>query len=481
MRGSGAPWRYLFAFLWGLVLFVVPAWALAQDEKEVVDLNAVHVCVMPSWLQGTIYWSYGAGGKVPVKLTIEKFKERTAGFKTFVYDPYAPPENTLLLEPPEKFLKCAPPPPRPAPPVAKKPEKKGEGGEGGTSEKKGDEKKPGAEGGGGSTTGQPMPKKTPEEIARDEAERKAAQIQAELEEKAKARGTPRLPAQEEARQIPLAKDVQLLPPKEFVLPKAEVVKLPSANEEANKQLPTLKVGREPTPMQTACGECTKAAKERREAKARWEQVVEEAAILAAILNTQMGEDLRREDGKQFGIVGGKDADGFNHPVVQTVAVAIALGSATLSNGKEFLKKVRDAARSKAPLVIKEVDEKALKMAEELADKHGLDLAAALAQVEAIGPYRFMKKFTNKLKGRVEAHHILEVTRAEKLWKMSEAEIDEIPSVILTKEAHQKLSDLLSKAAKPYGKGLTKKNLWEIYQKAYKDHPHWLTAIEEYFK
>jgi len=29
--------------------------------------------------------------------------------------------------------------------------------------------------------------------------------------------------------------------------------------------------------------------------------------------------------------------------------------------------------------------------------------------------------------------------------------------------------------------LTKKNLWEIYQKVYKDHPHWLKTIEDYFK
>src|SRR5690348_8335950 len=101
MRASRFPSRLWVLLCVAIVAFAARVtWAQEPSPQEVAALNAIHVCVKPSWLnKDTSYWSYAAGN-TPVKLTIPKFKERTAGHNTYVYDPWAPPENTALLPAP---------------------------------------------------------------------------------------------------------------------------------------------------------------------------------------------------------------------------------------------------------------------------------------------------------------------------------------------------------------------------------------------
>ncbi len=87
----------------------------------------------------------------------------------------------------------------------------------------------------------------------------------------------------------------------------------------------------------------------------------------------------------------------------------------------------------------------------------------------------MKKFTDQLGGRWQAHHILEEAVARDLRLGA---TDRIPAVILTEAEHKLITAELRAAGTAEAGSLPK--LWKAYQKAYSKHPDWLAAIQSYF-
>ena len=142
----------------------------------------------------------------------------------------------------------------------------------------------------------------------------------------------------------------------------------------------------------------------------------------------------------------------------------------------------DALKKKTPLILKGggkvAEEAAEKFVESQIKQHkdaGRHIVAdALNKNGAIGEYSVMKKFTDKLGGQVQAHHLLEKHMAEK-FRLGNT--DRIPSVVLTEAQHKAITADL-KLATGGAENLTQ--LWQGYQKAYAKHPDWLEAIKAYF-
>lgn len=223
------------------------------------------------------------------------------------------------------------------------------------------------------------------------------------------------------------------------------------------------------------------------AKTNFEKLAEQVALAGAIANQQMNADLNRADGKRFGIVGGTSQDGPNNPAAQAAAGAVLVGAAALSAGaSRFVKKLQTALAKKTPLLYDDMAKVGTDVAKELAEKMGPRfgatgaadvrawLAQALNQNGAIGPYSVMRQFTEKLGGRFQAHHILEV-RFTKNFGLGNP--DKVPSVILTDAQHKLITAELAMKTRHVR---TPKELWEVYQEVYEQYPHWLDAIKPYF-
>jgi hypothetical protein len=215
-----------------------------------------------------------------------------------------------------------------------------------------------------------------------------------------------------------------------------------------------------------------------------DKIAEEIAYAGALANLQLNEETKRPDGKPYGIVGGKNADGPNHPAAQAAAGAVMVAAVVLSANSDKLMKKAQALYKKAlekgeaklaTMAFKDLEELGEKGAEELAKVYGADIARAMQQNGAIGPYSVMKKFTDKLGGAYQAHHILEQKFARELGLGS---ADKIPSVILSDAGHKAMTALLKKKT---ANATTVKGLWQAYKEVYVDSPHWLKAIESYFK
>lgn len=206
-----------------------------------------------------------------------------------------------------------------------------------------------------------------------------------------------------------------------------------------------------------------------------DKVAEELAYAGAIANQQLNEDTKRPDGKQYGIPGGKDPNGPNNPLAQAAAGAVLVGAAVLSAGAGgFKKKLVAAIKKSEPLLYKEVAELSEEAAEELAKKYGYKIAHAMTVNGTIGPYSVMRKFTDNLGGKWQAHHILEV-KMMKDFKLGKPDLG--PSVLLTDAEHKAIT---AKLKLKTADAKTTKKLWQAYQDVYKDYPHWLKAIEPYF-
>ena len=86
----------------------------------------------------------------------------------------------------------------------------------------------------------------------------------------------------------------------------------------------------------------------------------------------------------------------------------------------------------------------------------------------------MRKFTDNLGGKWQAHHILEVKMFEK-FNLGKPDLG--PSVTLTQAEHKAITAELSART---ASAKTTQELWKAYQKVYKNYPHWLEAMESYF-
>ncbi|HMY17223.1 MAG TPA: hypothetical protein PKA58_12955, partial [Polyangium sp.] len=109
-----------------------------------------------------------------------------------------------------------------------------------------------------------------------------------------------------------------------------------------------------------------------------------------------------------------------------------------------------------------------------------EMAQGLQEMQTIMPYELGEKFTKDLGGKFQAHKIFEKQALEKVLKRSDFE--KLPSVILTDKEHQAISVALEAEWRKVGKGrMTIEKLRQIYKDVYKDHPHWLDAIESYLR
>jgi len=110
-------------------------------------------------------------------------------------------------------------------------------------------------------------------------------------------------------------------------------------------------------------------------------------------------------------------------------------------------------------------------------RYGVDTTAeALAQHKVVAPYEVMQQFTELNKGDYQAHHILEDAVMNKFGITG---TDTAPSVILRRDEHKELTSALKKAGSQDAGSL--EDVWRIYQEVYKEHGHYLKAIEHYFK
>lgn len=446
---------------------VLWAWCLAwlllvgvAANARAGDFGEIRVCVRPPNVPaGVEAWVYTPGSAtVVVKVKREDFKKQSGGLTTYLFDPNAPAENTKLLPVPFNKLPCParvlPVKPLEAPPAAKKAEPPN------PADKKqvaGDNDH-GAKDNGGKTKNDEPPG-LPKPLVYPQGKGK---LPPQLEPKLPETG---VTAHWPATVLPVVKrgDSGTLLPTTTVLPtvrRGRIAAGGSGNKGATGDGTNKGGGVEKTPFET---------------------FAEEMAYGGAIANQQFNEDTKRPDGSRYGIPGGKNATGPNNPVAQAAAGTVLVAAAVITAGG-FDKKIIDAFRKKTPLLISGTGKLAEDAAEQLVDgivakqgeKGRLFLADVLNKNGAIGEYSIMKRFTDKLGGRLQAHHILEKKMAE---KFELGATDKIPSVILTEAEHKAITAKLKVATARVD---SVQKLWHAYETAYVDYPGWLAAIKPYF-
>ena len=449
-------------WFWGVCLAL---WVLlgAARGARAGDFTEIHVCVRPPNVPaGVAAWAY-TPGTASVILNREQFKKQAHGLTAYVFDPAAPEANNKLLPIPYNTLPCpervlpvkpieAPPPPDPKKSAAPKP----------SGDKPADAEK---------------------EKAEKEKAKKAKDGEEEPPDLPKPIVYPQSPPRPQPEQHLPSNGVTTHWPN-TVLP---VVK----RSETGAVLPTTTVLPIVSPGHGALATNKEGDGARKEgsgegkggvAKTPFEKFAEEMAYAGAIGNQQFNEDTKRPDGKRYGIPGGKNVNGPNNPVAQATAGAVLVTAAVIS-AAGFDKKMLEALKKKVPLLIrgsgKVAEEAAEKLVEATIAKQGekarLFLADALNKNGAIGEYSVMAKFTDKLGGRVQAHHIIEQQFA-KLFKLGNP--DRIPAVLLTEAEHKAMTAALRVETAGVKDAQA---LWKAYQRAYKDHPAWLAAIKSYFE
>ena len=222
-----------------------------------------------------------------------------------------------------------------------------------------------------------------------------------------------------------------------------------------------------------------------------DKFAEQLIFAGMILNGELNHNIKGPDGKQYGMPGGKNPDGPNTPEAQAGVGVVASVIAVLSAGaSSFYKKLAKALKDGKPLVYSEMKNVGDGVADELAEKLGahfknqlgkdavgrtrIALAASLNKNGAVGPYSKMTQFTDDLGGSYQAHHILE---EQMFRRFNLGKPDLGPAVILTSAEHKAITKKLSEKTKGVA---NTKQLWQAYQEAYSDYPHWLEAIKPYF-
>jgi hypothetical protein len=220
-------------------------------------------------------------------------------------------------------------------------------------------------------------------------------------------------------------------------------------------------------MPALCGECR--------SNKTVDEVGQQMALAAAMLTLQMNADLKRPDGKKYGVIGGENPDGINHPAAQIAASAVLMATVAAQSAT-FKKALMEAIKKKTPLFIKTLGDLSEEAAEALAREHGAAIADALNKVGGIGPYKLWRKFTAGLGGRWQAHHLLEEQMFKKWKQLGDPDLG--PSVILTEAEHKVITARLRARTKG---AETLEQLWEGYKDVYNKNPEYLEAIRSYFE
>ncbi|TKD10059.1 hypothetical protein E8A74_10710, partial [Polyangium fumosum] len=328
------------------------------------------VCVKPPDVPpGMTQWAYEQGSAtVWTTRSRVEFARKVEGRATFIFDPYAPPESVRVLPIPYNLLKC-PPPPRPKPAPAKEPPK---------------EEKKAEDGSASQTTG----KRGGDE---DSVEKRVEEHRVPQPKEGPPPPRASAPAK---RQDPVL-------PREGVLSSEPI--LPRREEKwADKEhglvdrggvLPQLVDTEDRKPLNVTSCEQTKEGCPARPKKTRAGAILEQVVIAGAIFNLQMNEDLHRPDGKEYGIVGGMNADGPNDPRLQAAAAAVMFSPVAMALGNKFMKATSEALARGEKVVLKDVSELSEDAAKYLAEEFGEELTQALAKAEVVGPFRVMRHFT----------------------------------------------------------------------------------------
>ncbi len=217
------------------------------------------------------------------------------------------------------------------------------------------------------------------------------------------------------------------------------------------------------------------------------------------------------DGARHGMLGGKNKDGTSFVALQIAVGVFSIIQNPFKSVKDFVKKINEGlAARKTPSILdpkvltEELAEKLAKEPEQEAvedtikaikegkeiddwpiDSFGKAMGPSLAEAGVIMPYSRAKIFTRGWEGKFQAHHLLEVEMAEDVMDMNAKAINDIPAVVLSEAEHKVITRKLNEARAQILDGVERKlkphELWQVYQKAYKDSPAWLDAIEGYFK
>ncbi|HVK66459.1 MAG TPA: hypothetical protein VM694_18375 [Polyangium sp.] len=295
----------------GLFVPLLLPLAIVMDDSPAHALE-FRVCVKPPDVPpGLTQWAYEQGSAtVWTTRSRVEFARKVEGRATFLFDPHAPPESVRVLPIPYNTLKCPPPPPKPAPSKdAPKEEKKAE--DGSTS------KTPGKRGGDESSVEKRVEKhRLPQPKEGPPPPRASAPAQ---------RQDPVLPRQGVLSSEP-------------VLPQREAKWADKEHGLVDRggALPQLVDTADHKPLNVTSCEQTKEGCPARKQKTRAAAILEQVVIAGAIFNLQMNEDLHRPDGKEYGIVGGMNADGPNDPRLQAAAAAVMFSPVAMALGNKFI-------------------------------------------------------------------------------------------------------------------------------------------------
>ncbi len=215
----------------------------------------------------------------------------------------------------------------------------------------------------------------------------------------------------------------------------------------------------------------------------FEQLVNNMAVGGALAQGNTSGSLNAPNGHRNGIPGGKNVGGFSFPALQGAVAAYQIINAVGVSPKSFIDLVHKASKKGQRTVIEKADKAALDLADDLIKNHGqYPMAKGLEEMQTIMPYSMAEKFTKDLGNAFQAHKIFERRALDKL-KQSDAGFEKLPAVILTKEEHQEVTNLLNaawnKLGPKKGQQATVEELRAIYKAAYANkYPHWLEIIEK---
>lgn len=213
----------------------------------------------------------------------------------------------------------------------------------------------------------------------------------------------------------------------------------------------------------------------------FERISRNLAVGGALAQGDTSGNLKDPNGHRSGIPGGKNVGGFSFPPLQAGVALLQILSSAGMTPKSFIDDVVKFGKHGQRTLIKEADEKIVKVADELIAKHGrYEMAKGLQEMQTIIPYAMGEKFTKDLGGKFQAHKIFEKRALKEL--LGRDDFDKLPSVILTDKEHQAISAALDAEWRKVGKDkMTLEKLRRIYKDVYKDYPHWLEAIESYLR
>jgi hypothetical protein len=143
----------------------------------------------------------------------------------------------------------------------------------------------------------------------------------------------------------------------------------------------------------------------------------------------------------------------------------------LERGSLALAKI---AASEQPIVLRDLTSTEVKA---LVDKYGSGVAVALRDHGTIASYDALSAATRNISHVYQAHHIVEV----QVLKLLDLPSDVCPSVILSTAEHRAVTAALAREIPPgHIEAMTKTEIRQAYERAYRGHPEWIAEVRRYF-